>query len=121
MPFEEVPAYTGSADVALVIFMDTCLSYHHVLPNKLLESLNAGTPVVYSNLPDMCSEVAPYNAGWVVENNADDLCALLSSLSFSQIRERQAGAEEWSECNSWSDVERVIISVYRDLLQRHSA
>ena len=35
VPFDQVPPITSAADAAFALFQDTCLSYHHVLPNKL--------------------------------------------------------------------------------------
>ena len=116
VPFQDVPIYTGSADVAIVLFSDTCLSYRHVLPNKLLESLNAGVPVVFSDLPDMRNEVLPYGAGWAVGPSVDDLVDLVTSLDHAEIKQRKKGAMRWSRDKSWDDIESLIHGIYDRLL-----
>lgn len=116
VPFDEVPSHTGSADVALVLFDDTCLSYHHVLPNKLLESLNAGIPVICSDLPDMVAEIQEDDAGWIVQNDVESLAALVGKLDHEQIARKRAGACSWAARNDWSVMAEKMLAVYREVL-----
>jgi len=118
VPFDQVPAYTGSADVAIVLFEDACLSYHHVLPNKLLESLNAGVPVIASNLPDMKAELATDNAGWIVENDVKAVTALLDRLDKDAIKSCKEGAQAWSHRNHWDVEGGRMLQLYEQILGR---
>lgn len=114
--FLAVPRYTSSADVALVFFEDACLSYHHVLPNKLLESLNAGVPVVVSDLPDMVREIHDDDAGWVTTNDRDAIVGLLASLDRETVDRKARGAAAWSARNHWDVEADRMLDIYARLL-----
>lgn len=64
---DKVTAFIESADLSLVLIQDTCLSYHFSFPNKLLESLFAGVPVVASNLPEIAAVIERTKAGLVID------------------------------------------------------
>ena len=59
----DVPAAIADGDVALIAIAPTCLSYRYALPNKLFEAVQAGLPVVASDLPDLGEVVAEYGLG----------------------------------------------------------
>lgn len=63
VPAPEVTQFVRTADLSLVLIQDTCLSYHFSFPNKLLESLFAGLPIVASKLPEYEAIIAKTNAG----------------------------------------------------------
>ena len=49
----EVVSFVRDADVSVVAIQNICLSYYYCMPNKLLESVMGGLPVVVSNLPEL--------------------------------------------------------------------
>ena len=116
VPFDQVPSITSAADVAFALFQDTCLSYHHVLPNKMLEALNAQVPVIASNLPDMAEEINAYQAGWLVEPAIAPLRQLLENITNEDIARHKAGAVRWSVDNTWDKVAADLEVIYRGLL-----
>ncbi len=67
VPASEVSQFVRTADLSLVLIQDTCLSYHFSFPNKLLESLFAGIPIVASKLPEYETIIAKTNAGVTVD------------------------------------------------------
>ena len=69
VPYEEVLAYTGDADVGLVSVKPVCLSYLYCLPNKLFESINAGIPVLVNDLPDCVALISEYGIGYRVDDD----------------------------------------------------
>ena len=57
-----IPTMQG-ADVGAVLMVPDCKSHYLVLPNKLLESIGAGLPVIASDLPEIASLVGTYGIG----------------------------------------------------------
>ncbi|MEX2373961.1 MAG: glycosyltransferase, partial [Dehalococcoidia bacterium] len=117
VPFQDVPRYTGSADVGIALFRDACLSYRFVLPNKLLESLAAGIPVIVSDLPDMRREVKDGALGWVVQNQPGALSQLMLSIDRGAVDARAAQLQDWSAHHCWEDEAERMLDVYRRLLK----
>ena len=116
VPFDQVPLYTGSADVSLVIIEDSCLSYHHCLPNKLLESLNAGVPTIVNDLPEMVGEVQTFDSGWVVENGIGAITELVDGLDQEMIKKKKAGAKAWSQAKYWEIEAEKMLGTYQRVL-----
>jgi glycosyltransferase involved in cell wall biosynthesis len=67
VPAGMVKRFISTADVSLVLVQDACLSYRYSFPNKLLESLLAGLPVVASKLPEYEKLIARTGAGIAVD------------------------------------------------------
>ena len=78
VPPGRVPAYAAAADVGAVFLDDTCLNLRLALPNKLLEYVAGGLPVVAADLPGLRSVVAAYGVGLVVPPR--DVGALAAAL-----------------------------------------
>lgn len=66
--------YIGAADLGICYIVPTTKSYYFALPNKLFENIQAKTPVIVSDLPEMRRIIDEYSVGEVcVANNADAL------------------------------------------------
>lgn len=63
---DELLALTASADLGVHVPEPVTLSVRLALPNKLFEYLNAGLPVVVSDLPEMRRVVEGFGVGLVV-------------------------------------------------------
>lgn len=63
IPFEQLPNYTHQADLGVSLEENVGLNYKYALPNKLFDYINAGVPVLTSNLPEMEAIVSKYNVG----------------------------------------------------------
>lgn len=69
VPPEEVVPFIREADASLLAIQDACLSYRYCMPNKLLESVFAGVPVIVSDFPDMRQFVREHGCGEVVDGS----------------------------------------------------
>ena len=64
---EALAALTAKADVGLVMLEDMGLSYRYALPNRVGSFVQAGVPIVVSDLPEMAAVVRRFGVGEVSE------------------------------------------------------
>lgn len=69
IPLEKLAGYTQQADLGLSLEEDMGLNYRFALPNKLFNYIQAGVPVLVSDLPEMKNLVEQYQVGDVIENH----------------------------------------------------
>lgn len=73
--------YTSGADIGFALIENISLSYYYALPNKLFEYIQAGLPVIVSNLPQMKKIVDDYKIGIAVDlENEEDIAAAVLKL-----------------------------------------
>lgn len=65
---DELTVLTRQADVGLVMLEDMGLSYHYALPNRVGDFVDAGVPMVVSDLPEMAAVVRRFDVGEVIES-----------------------------------------------------
>lgn len=66
IPFRDLHSYSLIADIGLSIEKDVSLNYHYCLPNKFLDYIQAGVPVLISPMPEMKAIVEKYNIGELI-------------------------------------------------------
>lgn len=119
VPYNEVLAYTGDADVGLVSVKPVCLSYLYCLPNKLFESIQAGIPVLVNDLPDCVTLVDEYGIGSQVEDDTPEgwFQALRLAESKSPAWKVQAihGIRKAQAELNWESESRQLLSIYERL------
>lgn len=76
VPGPSLMTYLAAADIGLVLIRPVSQSYYFALPNKLFESIQAGNPVLASDLPEIARIVKGYKVGLVC--NIDDLTDILA-------------------------------------------
>ena len=69
---DELVRLTPQADVGLVMLEDMGLNYHYALPNRIGDFVQAGVPIVVSNLPEMAAVVRKFKVGEVIEMNKEE-------------------------------------------------
>lgn len=66
MPYERMMDFTRNADLGLTLDKDTNLNYRFSLPNKVFDYLQAGIPVLATDLPEVAAVVREHDAGVVI-------------------------------------------------------
>jgi len=75
VPSAQVVSFVRDADVSVVAIQNVCLSYYYCMPNKLLESVMGGLPVVVSNLPELRRFVESNRCGEVMDESSPSAIA----------------------------------------------
>lgn len=97
---EELKDYLGSVDVGMIVSPPITKSYYFGLPNKFFENIQAETPVIVSELPEMVNLVEQFGLGLVADTKNIDIIVesicrlrdnkeLYSSIKTNLIRAKQ--------------------------------
>ena len=115
VPNDELISYSASADVGLANIVNSSVSYHTSLPNKLFEYVMAGIPVVGSDSPEIGRVIKEQHIGEVCD--ADDPVALAQAIS--AVLDDPAGYDEalstTSERYNWDVEQEILIELYAGL------
>lgn len=118
VPSEEITSFISNADVGLSIIEDTSLSYRYCLPNKIFEYRHAGLGVLASDLPEMRALLEEYGGGWLVEENAKAISAVIASISRNEVRAMESKAKPLF---GWTEERGTYLGVMNKLLADRSA
>jgi glycosyltransferase involved in cell wall biosynthesis len=117
LPFKQMIQYTQVADLGLTLDKDTNINYRYSLPNKVFDYIQAGIPVLASNLVEVANVVKSYQVGDIVESH--DPLAIAKKMTEMLDDSRKA---EWKEnlkiaaeelC--WEKESLKLKEIYRDL------
>lgn len=97
MEYDKLMKYTAIAELGLTLDKDTNLNYRYSLPNKLFDYLQAGIPVLSSNLPEIKRIIDNYKVGEIVYNHnpvsiASKIKQMLEEDYKSKLKENLAKA-----------------------------
>jgi len=76
VPFQELHSMTLMADIGISIEKDVSVNYHYCLPNKFLDYIQAGIPVLVSPFPEMKAIVDFYQIGDYIGSHEPESLAL---------------------------------------------
>jgi len=68
LPYEKMMQYTSLSDIGLTLDKDLSINYRFSLPNKLFDYINAGIPVLGSDLPEVSKIILDYEVGIIIED-----------------------------------------------------
>ena len=108
--------YIGAADLCIAPIIPKCRSYYFALPNKLFEAIQAETPLLVSDLPEMKRIVKEYGIGETV--NPEDISqfaqAIMMMKSESSDKYKE-GLKKAKEELSWEKEKTVLKKAYLEV------
>jgi len=118
LPFQELPPITMIADIGLSIEKDVSLNYHYALPNKFMDYIQAGVPVLISPFPEMKALVDKYFIGETIENH--DPRNLASVMDAMLMNEERMGLYKQNclkaaEDLCWENEEKTFLGVLEQI------
>lgn len=120
MPLEQLNSFVASADVGMITIPATCKSYYFGLPNKLFENIQALTPVIVSNYPEMIKIVKKFEIGcWVNPLKVDEIVKAVKKMKedvdfYKKCKENLKPAKE-RLC--WNNEKKVLKEAYRKVIE----
>ncbi len=115
LPLAELSQLTRQADLGISLEEDLGLNYRYALPNKLFDYIQAGVPVLVSNLPEMKKIVDHYQIGAIADTHQrKELAEIMKTALFDQGKRilwkqnLQKAAKELC----WENEEKIVRTVY---------
>lgn len=119
VPQDQLMKYTKSADVGIHAIKNTCLNHDLCLPNKLFEYLNAGKPVIVTDLKEMSKFVCDNKVGLTFSD--DDESSLVGAIkeissNYELLETLKVSALAVSKNVNWSNESKILLNIYSDIL-----
>ena len=119
VPQDELWKYVGAVDVGIVMIDNICLSYYYSLPNKFFQNVQAHTPVIGSDFPEIKRMIEKYNIGLVCKNESpealrDAIIRLKNDKELYKSFKENLKIASKELC--WENEKKVLINAYRAIL-----
>lgn len=120
VPYDDLPPYTASADVGILLYRNDCRNNYYCAPNKLFEYMMMGLPVIATNYPGMRALVEGEGVGLCVDpEDPKEIAAAVNRMA-ADPKTRTAmsanGLRLSVERYNWENESRRLFEHYRSLL-----
>ena len=114
-PLARLSEVTRQADLGISLEEDLGLNYRFTLPNKLFDYIQAGVPVLVSNLPEMRRIVEHYQIGAIAETHqrkdlAKKITSVLSDSDKNALWKENLKLAAKELC--WQNEEAILREIY---------
>lgn len=119
VPLKELLHYTASADIGVQPIENTCLNHFSTDSNKLFEYVQAGLPVIASDLPEIRRVVNEHGLGILVpDGDSGALAAAINELVSDPVKRARFGdnAKRAAATLSWEAQEQELTGLYKHVL-----
>ncbi|MFO8020956.1 MAG: glycosyltransferase [Perlabentimonas sp.] len=120
LPLEELHNITSKATIGVSLEEDMGLNYRFALPNKLFDYIQAGLPVMVSDLPEMKRVVDEYNIGVAVSGDSN---AYALAIQINKMLDSKKNLEKWhlnaldaSKDLTWEKEKSKLINLFDNAL-----
>lgn len=119
MTYEELMQYTANATIGVSLDKPDSLNYLYSLPNKLFDYINAGTPVLVSDLPELRRIVEKYQVGEVApDHDPKNIAGIIQKMlsDAAQLETWKSNCLKAAKELNWEKQETLIREIYKDYL-----
>jgi glycosyltransferase involved in cell wall biosynthesis len=114
----ELFLYTLCADIGLSLDKDTNLNYRFSLPNKIFDYIQAGVPILASDLPEVKKIVEGYDIGYITPDHQIKNIANLMNKMILEKEKRliwQKNLKAASQVLNWNQEKNKLLSIFRSI------
>ncbi len=108
----ELHQLTPLANLGISIEEDLGLNYRYALPNKIFDYIQAGVPILVSNLPEMKKVIYDYNIGEIVYNREPK--KLANQIKKTLERDFTEELKKAKEKLIWEHQEESLLSIFKE-------
>jgi glycosyltransferase involved in cell wall biosynthesis len=119
LPIDQLAKITTTADLGLSIEEDVGLNYRFALPNKLFDYIQAGVPVLITNLPEMAAIVKEYEIGEITDSLEPEYLAEKIKTALIDESKRTAwkrNLEKAADELTWEKEEKKLEEIFEPLM-----
>ena len=114
---DELLPLVGAADIGFAIMEKSTLSYYYSLPNKLFENIQALTPVIVSNFPELSNIVNHYDIGVPVDPYSMEEIIFAVDRMKGRINSSalEASLQLAKKELCWENEKKILLEAYKTL------
>jgi len=119
LPIDRLHKITRKVDLGISLEEDLGLNYRFALPNKLFDYIQAGVPVLVSNLPEMRRVVEHYQIGIIAETHQRKELAELMKVALFDEEKRLVWKQNLMKAAKelcWENEEEILRQIYMRFL-----
>lgn len=114
----ELFLYTLCADIGLSLDKDTNLNYRYSLPNKIFDYIQAGVPILASDLPEIKKIVEGYDIGYISPDHQVKNIAHLMNKMIDEKERRltwQKNLKIASQELNWDQEKNKLLLIFKSI------
>jgi glycosyltransferase involved in cell wall biosynthesis len=119
VPYEDLPPYTASADIGILLYRNDCRNNYYCAPNKVFEYMMMGLPLIAANYPGMLPLVEDEGVGVCVDPESPAAIAAavnrLAGDPHGRARMKANGLRLSRERYNWEAESGPLLQRYRAL------
>jgi len=116
-PLGAVTTAMQNAGLAFVTHSNQFESHRLALPNKLFHAVQAGVPVIATNVSELAGVVREYDLGELYETGNAESMQKAIERAIDRHSDLVSSVNRAKSVLSWEEDEKVLVKIYRDALE----